>query len=124
VPNPPDIKTFPRRVDPNMPKRGFYAVLTRGDQVRDILQTGEEIVSFTVTPNSEATAAGLKVLSDADFLPRYSDLVFGFWIDVDPSLRGSTVFNGTGIVLGVEISFVTNLQQSDQITVGIRVVNK
>lgn len=124
MPNPPDIKTFARRVDPNMPKRGFYAVLTRGDQSRDILQTGEEIVSFTVTPNSEASAAGLRVLTDANFLPRYNDLVFGFWIDIDPTMRGSTVFNSSGIVLGVEISFETSLQQQDQVTVGIRVVNK
>ena len=107
-----------------MPRRGFYPVLTRGDQVRDILQTGEEVVSFTITPNAEATAAGLIVLTDDAFAPRYADRVFGFWIDIDPVMRDSAIFNGTGIVLGVEISFTTNFQQSDQITVGIRVVNK
>ncbi|WP_242140889.1 hypothetical protein [Sphingomonas sp. TREG-RG-20F-R18-01] len=122
--NPPDIKTFPRRVDPSMPRRGFYAVLTRGDQVLDILQTDEEVASFTITPNADATAAGMMVLTDDAFAPRYADRVFGFWIDIDPVMRDSAIFNGTGIVLGVEISFTTNFQQSDQITVGIRVVNK
>ena len=122
--NPPDIKIFPRRIDPSMPRRGFYPVLTRGDQARDILQPDEDVVSFTITPNAEATAAGLMVLTDEDFAPRYAERVFGFWIDIDPVMRDSPIFNGTGIVLGVEISFTTNFKQSDQITVGIRVVNK
>ncbi|WP_010218956.1 hypothetical protein [Sphingomonas sp. PAMC 26621] len=122
--NPPDIKTFPRRIDPNMPRRGFYPVLTRGSEVRDILQPGEEVTSFTVTPNAEATAAGLVVMTDGDFAPRYADRVFAFWVEIATAMRGSSIFNGTGIVLGVELSFTTNFQQSDQITVGIRVVNK
>lgn len=124
MPNPPDIKTFSRRIDPNMPQRDFYPVLTRGDQVRDILQPDEEVTSFTVTPTSDATAAGLRVLTADTFAPRYADRVFGFWVDIDPAMRGSSIFNGTGIVLGVELGFVTNFQRSDQITVGIRVVNK
>ena len=122
--NPPDIKTFPRRIDPNMPRRGFYPVLTRGDLVRDILQPREEITSFAVTPNADATAAGLMVLTDGDFAPRYADLTFAFWVEIASSMRGSSIFNGTGIVLGVELSFTTSFQQQDQITVGIRVANK
>lgn len=124
VANPPDIKTFLRRIDPNMPRRGFYPVLTRGDLVRDILQPKEEVTSFAVTPNADATAAGLVVLTDGDFAPRYADLTFAFWIEIASAMRGSSIFNGTGIVLGVEISFTTSFQQQDQITVGIRVANK
>ena len=122
--NPPDIKTFPRRIDPNMSRRGFYPTLTRGELPRDILQIGEEVTSFSVTPNADATAAGLVVLTDGDFTPRYAGLTFAFWVEIAASMRGSSIFNGTGIVLGVELSFTTNFQQSDQITVGIRVVNK
>ena len=122
--NPPDIKTFLRRIDPNMPRRGFYPTLTRGATLRDILQPGEGVTSFTVTPNADATAAGLVVLTDGDFTPRYADLVFAFWVEIAAAMRGSSIFNGTGIVLGVEISFTTNFQQQDQITVGIRVANK
>lgn len=122
--NPPDIKTFPRRIDPNMPRRGFYPTLTRGDAVRDILQPGEEVTSFTVTPNADATAAGLVVLTDGDFTPRYAGLTFDFWVEIATAMRGSSIFNGTGIVLGVELGFTTNFQQQDQITVGIRVANK
>ena len=124
VANPPDIKTFLRRIDPNMPRRGFYPVLTRGDLVRDILQPREEITSFAVTPNADATAAGLVVLTNGDFAPRYADLTFAFWVEIASSMRSSSIFNGTGIVLGVEISFTTSFQQQDQITVGIRVANK
>jgi hypothetical protein len=124
MPNPPDIKTFARRVDPNKPKRGYYVVLTQGDGVKDILQPGEDVVSFTVSPTSEATAAGLRVLTDTEKLPRYADLVFGFWIDIDPAMKSNLVFNSPGAVLGVEISFTTSLGQEDQYTVGIRVVNK
>lgn len=122
--NPPDIKVFSRRIDPNMPRRAFYPVLTRGDQVRDILQTDEEVTSFAVTPNADAIAAGLVVLTGGDFTPRYADGVFVFWVEITTSMRGSPIFDGTGVILGVELSFTTNLQQSDQITVGIRVVNK
>jgi hypothetical protein len=99
-------------------------VLTRGDLVRDILQPKEEVTSFAVTPNADATAAGLVVLTDGDFAPRYADLTFAFWVEIASAMRSSAIFNGTGIVLGVEISFTTSFQQQDQITVGIRVANK
>jgi hypothetical protein len=40
-------------------------------------------------------------------------------------MRGSTIFNGEGLVLGVEIDFKTNIEDRDeQYTVGVRVVNK
>ncbi len=112
-----------RRMDP----KGvfdFYPMLTRGPLERDILQPDEQLTSFSVGLTPEAAAVGLRI-SGEEYAPRYADRVFAIQLTVDPAMRGSTIFNGEGLVLGVEIDFKTNIEDRDeQYTVGVRVVNK
>jgi len=115
--------TARRRMDPR-DTLDIYVVVTQGDGVRDVLQTGEEITSFTVTLTPEAGAAGL-LISEGDAKPRYAGLVFAFQLRVDPAFRDSGIFAGTGFIAGIEVTFATNLEDREkQYTVGVRVVNK
>lgn len=115
--------TIPRRMDPR-DKLDIYPVLTRGDTLRDILQTGEEVVSFSVGLTAEAAAAGLR-LGTGSKAPRYANLVFYAQLSVLPEMQGAAIFAGAGLVVGVEITFTTNIDEREkQYTVGVKVVNK
>lgn len=115
--------TFARRMDPR-DKLDIYTVLTRGDAARDILQPDEEVVSFNVGLTAEAAAAGLVLGTDSK-APRYADLVFYAQLSVMPSMQGAAIFSGAGLVVGVEITFVTTIDEREkQYTVGVKVVNK
>lgn len=115
--------TARRRMDPR-DTLDVYVVVTQGDAVTDILQTGEEITSFAVALTPEAGAAGV-LISDGDAMPRYAGLVFVFQLKVDPLFRDSPIFNGAGTIVGIEVTFATNFEDREkQYTVGVRVVNK
>lgn len=114
---------IPRRMDPR-DRMDIYVVLTRGDAARDILQPGEEVTGFTVGLTAEAAAAGLQ-LGTGDKAPRYADLVFYSHLSVVPAMQGAAIFNASGLVLGIEITFATNVDDREkQYTVGAKVVNK
>lgn len=119
--NPPSMRVFARKLDPSG-RRDYYPVLTQGDGDDAMLQPDETVTSFTVALRPEATLAGLRLLS-GDMAPRYENRVFLFWVDIDPAKRGDALFDGTGVDLGVEVSYVTNLDRADQFTVGVRVAN-
>lgn len=111
---------FIRRMSPR-DTMDIYPVLTRGDTVKDILQTGEEVTSFTIGLTAEAVAAGLQIDPDT----RYANTVFFIRLSVNPAIQGSVVFDRTGLVLGVEIRFATNINEREKTyTVGVKVVNK
>lgn len=115
--------TFVRRMDPR-DKMDIYPVLTRGEKVSDILQPDEEVTSFTIGLTAEAAAAGLQ-LGTGDKPPRYADLVFYAQLSVAPSMQGAAIFAGAGLVVGVEITFATDVDDREkQYTVGVKVVNK
>ena len=115
--------TVRRRMDPR-DTLDIYPVLLQGDVLRDILQTGETVTHFSVSLTPEAAAAGLMIGVGYD-APRYENLVFAIQLKVDPAMRGNAIFNGEGVVLGIEIEFRTDLEDREkQYTVGVRVVNK
>lgn len=115
--------TFARRMDPR-DKMDIYPVLTRGEALRDILQPGEEVVDFTIGLPAESVAAGLQ-LGEGDKKPRYADLVFYAQLSVIPAMQGAAIFAGNGLVLPVEITFSTNMDDREkQYSVGVKVVNK
>lgn len=120
---PQKAPTVFRRMDPKG-KFDFYPVLTRGDEEKDILQSGEELTDFSVSLTPEAIAVGVKISTGYD-APRYADLVFAIYLTVVPAMQGSSLFNGDGLVVGVEIDFGTNMEgRREQYTAGVRVVNK
>ena len=119
--NPPTMQVFARKLDPSA-RRDYYPVLVQNATVDAMLQPGETVTGFTVALRAEAAAAGLRLLTGGKE-PRYENLVFAFWVEIDPAKRGDVIFNGFGVDLGVEITFTTNLDRVDQFTVGVRVVN-
>lgn len=122
--NPPTAFPLPRPFDPSA-RRPYYAQLTRGDSIADMLQTGEEVTTYSVDLTSDAMLAGLTLMSSIDKAPRYSNQVFSFWLDkIDPLKRASSVFNDKGADFGIEISYDTNLGNADQFTVLVKVVNR
>lgn len=115
--------TFLRRMGPR-DVMDIYPVLTRGDKVSDILQLGEEVTSFTIGLTAEAAAAGLRLGTD-DKAPRYAGLVFYAQLSVAPLMQGAAIFLGAGLVLGVEITFSTNIDDRQKTyTTGVKVVSK
>lgn len=115
--------TFARRMDPR-DRMDIYPVLTRGDTVRDILQVGEEVTAFNIGLSAEAAAAGLKLGTDTK-APRYAGLVFYAQLSVIPAMQGAAVFAGPGLVVGVEITFTTDIDDREKrYTCGVKVVNK
>jgi hypothetical protein len=115
--------TIPRRMDPR-DKLDIYLVLTQGETLRDILQPGEEVVSFSVGLSAEAAAAGLQ-LGTGSKAPRYADLVFYALLSVAGTMQGAAIFVGAGLLVGVEITFTTNFDDRQKTyTVGVKVVKK
>jgi hypothetical protein len=115
--------TIPRRMDPR-DKLDIYAVLTQGEALRDILQPDEAVTGFSVGLTAEAAAAGLQ-LGTGDKAPRYADRVFYAQLSVAAGMQGAAIFSGAGLVVGVEITFTTNIDDREkQYTVGVKVVNK
>ncbi len=117
-------QTYVRKLDPSS-RIDFYPTLKQGDDILSMLQPTETVIAFTALPSQAAEAAGLRVIDTPDDkAPRYANLVFGVWADLDPVARGNPIFDKPGLYLGVEITFETSLGRIDQFTTGILVVNK
>ena len=116
-------QTFLRKLDPSG-RVPYYPVLSQGATVESVLQTGENVISFAVAPTPQAVAAGLRVISTGSRAPTYGNLVFSFWVEVDPSARNNAIFDTPGIALGVEVTFETDRGLIDQFTVGVRTSQK
>jgi hypothetical protein len=120
---PDKAPTFVRRMDPR-DRLDLYVKLTAGEELSAILQTDEVVTSFSIGLTAEAAAAGLRLGTDAR-APRYADRTFCFWLMVLPEMQGAAIFSGTGLTLGVEITFTTDVDDREkQYTVGVKVVNK
>lgn len=101
-----------------------YPVLNQGDALPHILQPDEFLTSFSVTLTAEAAAVGM-VIATGDDEPRYANLVFALQVSILPAWRSSTIFDGVGVTVGVEIHFATNLCNREKTyTQGIKVVRK
>jgi hypothetical protein len=112
-----------RRLDPR-DTMDVYVQLTQGDDLRDILQPGEEVTAFTVRLTAESVAAGVRIGTGRN-APRYAALVFAVQLSVDPLLRDNPIFSGSGFLGGFELTFPTSLEDREkQYTVGFRVVQK
>jgi hypothetical protein len=102
----------------------IYPVLNQGDGLAHILQPDEIVTSFSVTLTAEAAAVGMVIATGED-APRYAALVFALQVSILPARRSSSIFDGAGVTVGVEINFATNLCNREKTyTHGIKVVRK
>jgi len=117
-------QTFRRRMDPR-DTLDLYVQLSQGETLRDVLQAGETVTNFNVVLPPESYAAGLRLISEGEFAPRYDARVFAFLVYIDLPKQASPLFDGTGFLAPVELTFATNLSDREkQYTVVVRVVNK
>ncbi|MBB4619984.1 hypothetical protein [Sphingomonas abaci] len=120
---PDKAQTFVRRMDPR-DELDLYPVLTQGDALRDILQVGEKVTRFAIGLSAEAVAAGLQI-GDEDQAPRYADLVFYARLRIAPEQQGAAIFLGKGVVLPVEVTFSTDIDDRlKTYSFGVLVVKK
>lgn len=122
---PPTAFKLPRPLDPS-DLEGYGCRIRRGDAPTDTLRSGEAIQSYSFAPTPEAVAAGLIIRDDPDRAPRLVGQDLTFWLCIDPSMRSSTLFNGGGLELAMELTFETNSSPSrtKQKTVTVQVSNQ
>ena len=81
-----------------------------------LLEVGEEITSYTLTPLAEAVALGLTIMSGSgrDHALITGDATYDdntavrLWLEIDDTDEGDASFDAAGVSLPVEIEFVTN----------------
>jgi hypothetical protein len=92
-----------------------------------LLEAGESILSYTITPLAEASALGLTVLNSGGYS---NSLISGnkirFWVNISVGLRGDVAFNGSGASLPLEIAITTTSMppRTKQRTIAIRVAQR
>lgn len=97
------------------------------DLAGSILETGEWIASYTLTPLAEAVAAGLTISQEAEREPEIIDNTsIKLWLYVDEEMRSDPMFNGDGVLVGIEVTVITNSipWRREQVTFGIRIAQR
>lgn len=124
MPIPTTAPIFPESMDPT-DVVDFYISVTEGNDGQSILMPNEGIASYTLGLSPEAALAGLQLLTDARKPVREGKNI-SLWLSVDPAKRALPVFDGTGLLLGIELTIVTDAipSRTKQRTFGVRVVNK
>ena len=108
MPNPLTATPFEQAVDPR-DELDFYIYVSQGEPDANpatILLTGEGIASYELALLPEAIAAGLQIMTGA-YANALTDNELKVWLTVDPIMRGSSIFDGTGVVVGIELTIVT-----------------
>jgi hypothetical protein len=107
--NPATAKAFEQALDPS-DVIDFYVVLSQGSPdaaVPTVLLLGEGVADYTLILTPEAAAVGLKIVERAGYENRLSGNVLTLWLEVDPALRGSAIFNGAGVIVAIEMLIET-----------------
>ena len=73
-----------------------------------ILNAGETITSYTLALPAEAVAAGLIIRADAGREMTLVGNALTFWLSIDPSLASSSIFDGAGVTLPLELTVNTS----------------
>lgn len=73
-----------------------------------ILNAGETITSYTLALPAEAVAAGLIIRADAGREMTLVGNALMFWLSIDPSLASSSIFDGAGVTLPLELTVNTS----------------
>lgn len=113
----------------------FFAVVSKGQEIEDILDDGEVVVAFHLEAGPEAVLAGLTLLDEDERFAYLADVevkidtntktlpCIVFWVKVADDKIASALFNG-GVDMPIEVTLDTNLLQRKQHTIVINGVNK
>lgn len=83
-----------------------YDVLDYKMDASGLLETGENIKSYTVLPTVEAELKGLRI-GRTDYETVLSDNAVTFWVSVDATKQQDNIFT-PGVALPIELSFTTD----------------
>lgn len=107
--NPATAKAFAQALDPS-DVIDFYVVLSQGQPdaaVPTVLLLGEGVENYSLTLTPEAVAVGLRIVERAGYEDKLDGNVLTLWLEVDPAMQTSPVFNGTGVTVPIEILIET-----------------
>lgn len=96
---PSNAVVWPEVMDP-------YDVLDYTVDVSDLLEAGENVASFTVTPLAESALVGL-TLGTSSYATSIAGNVIRIWLSIASGQQDNAAFNGTGATLPIEISVTT-----------------
>ena len=109
---PPTAVIWPESLDPS-------DILGFSINCANLLEPGENIASYTVTPGPEAALLGLQVPTTA-----MSANVIAMWLSIDPAKETDNSFAGVGVGLPIEITINTSMGRRWQRTVVVKVAQK
>lgn len=116
---PPTARAFAQALDPR-DELDFYAFVSQGapdQKPAPILLLGEGVASYSLALTAEAVAVGLRIMSGVnaageDRTDRLIGNELSIWFDVAPDMRGSRLFDGSGVTVGVKVNFRTTANPS------------
>jgi hypothetical protein len=74
---------------------------------RPLLLTGEGVASYALALTPEAVAAGLTLHDSAPYPITLTGNQLKLWLEVAPDMRGSPIFDGAGVIVGIELTITT-----------------
>jgi hypothetical protein len=130
MPLPPTAFIITAPIDPADIADSKVVLTQEGDTLpagqRPLLEAGEAVESYTLTPTAEAVAAGLIIKEGGGYETTLAGKDLRFWLEVDPSFQGHQMFNGEGQTFGIELTVLTTSspQRRKQRTIGVKVANQ
>jgi hypothetical protein len=106
---PVTAKAFDQPLDPS-DVVDFYVVISQGapDATQPtVLLLGEGVADYSLALSPEATAVGLRIVERAGYENRLAGNLLTLWLEVDPDLRSSPLFNGSGVIVPIEMLIET-----------------
>jgi hypothetical protein len=102
-----------------------YDLIEYAIDCSNLLASGENISTWTVTALPETTLLGLQIQTTAGYAASLSGKIITIWLNVITAEQGNPAFT-TGVVLPFELSFTTsnNPARKKQRTFGVRVVQQ
>ena len=92
-----------------------------------MLEANEGIASFTLALAADAIAVGLTIRTSGEYPPpTLNGLDVKFWLSVDASLQGATIFDAAGITVAMELTIITTSTppRKRQKTATVRIANQ
>jgi hypothetical protein len=106
---PATARAFDQALDPS-DVIDFYVVISQGAPEAappTVLLLGEAVADYALALSPEAAAVGLRIVERAGYENRLSGNLLTLWLEVDPDLRSSPLFNGTGVIVAIEMLIET-----------------
>ncbi len=124
--NPPTAKPFDQALDP-ADELDFYVILNQGSpdaRVAPLLLLGEAVASYTLSITAEGVTVGLLIVERIGFQNQLDGNRLKIWFEVTPALRASRMFDGTGVVVAVELTIWTTQGRRKQRSFLMRISNQ